>query len=91
MILYELLTGWRPFGGPITSLLHAHLQTPPPSFAERNPSVIIRPEVERVVMRCLAKNPEERPQTASELAVEFRRGCQAGEPRPRPGCAGFLA
>ena len=72
VILYELLTGHRPFTGPITRVLYSHLYTPPPSFAERNPNVSLPPEVERVVMRCLAKNPQDRPQTAQELYEEFQ-------------------
>ena len=72
VILYELLTGHRPFTGPITRVLYSHLYTPPPSFAERNPNVSVPPEVERVVMRCLAKNPQDRPQTAQELYEEFQ-------------------
>jgi len=72
VILYEFLTGHRPFTGPITRVLYNHLYTPPPSFAERNPNVSVPPEVERVVMRCLAKDPRDRPQSARELYEEFQ-------------------
>ncbi len=71
VILYELLTGYRPFSGPIIRVLYNHVSTPPPSFAERNPSVVVPPEIERVVMRCLEKDPNLRPQSARELAEEF--------------------
>ncbi|HEV3167297.1 MAG TPA: bifunctional serine/threonine-protein kinase/formylglycine-generating enzyme family protein [Isosphaeraceae bacterium] len=69
VMLYEFLTGQRPFIGPKT--LYDHLHTPPPPFAARNPSATVPPEVERVVMRCLAKNPNDRPASARELAQEF--------------------
>ncbi|MBV8556342.1 MAG: SUMF1/EgtB/PvdO family nonheme iron enzyme [Planctomycetaceae bacterium] len=72
VILYEFLTGHRPFTGPITRVLYNHLYTPPPSFAKRNPNVFVPPEVERVVMRCLAKDPRDRPQSARELYEEFQ-------------------
>ena len=71
VILYEFLTGRRPFEGPLSRQLYDHLHTPPPSFAVRNPVVTVPPAVERVVLRCLAKNPADRPQTAHALAKEF--------------------
>ena len=72
VILYEFLTGHRPFSGPVTRVLYNHLFTPPPCFTERNPNVLVSPEVERVVLRCLAKSPNDRPQTARELYEEFQ-------------------
>ena len=72
VILYEILTGHRPFSGPVTRVLYNHLFTPPPCFTERNPNVLVSPEVERVVLRCLAKSPNDRPQTARELYEEFQ-------------------
>ena len=71
VILYEFLTGHRPFSGPIARVLYNHVNTPPPSFAECNPSVVVPPKVEQIVMRCLAKNPDDRPQSAQELAEEL--------------------
>ena len=73
VILYELLTGHRPFTGPIIRVIYHHVNTPPPSFAERNPNVAIPPEVEQVVMRCLAKDPDDRPQSPRELAEMFHQ------------------
>jgi len=52
-------------------VLYSHLYPPPPPFTERSPDVGVPPEVERVVMRCLAKSPDDRPQTALELSQEF--------------------
>ncbi|MBX6316183.1 MAG: serine/threonine protein kinase, partial [Isosphaeraceae bacterium] len=78
VILYELLTGYRPFAGP--HVTYQHLSTPAPRFAERNPAVVVPPEIEQLVLRCLAKNPAERPQSARELFEEFQRALA----RPRP-------
>ena len=71
VILYEMLTGFRPFDGPATKLISDHLSTPPPPFSAKVPEMKIAPEIERVVMRCLSKTPAERPQSCAELYEEF--------------------
>ncbi len=81
VMLYEFLTGHRPFSGDAWNLLYNHCHTSPPPFAERNPNVVVPPEIERVVMRCLAKNPDDRPQSARELADLFIQTVQIEEPR----------
>ncbi len=70
VMLYEFLTGYRPFTGP--GVTYGHIHTPPPSFHVRNPAVAVPPEIESLVFRCLAKLPEDRPQSARELLNEFR-------------------
>jgi formylglycine-generating enzyme required for sulfatase activity/predicted Ser/Thr protein kinase len=72
VMLYEFLTGSRPFNGPAARVLVDVMTKPPPSFKEMNPAVDYPPEVEALVMRCLAKKPEDRPQTAREVAEKFR-------------------
>ncbi|MDX2037354.1 MAG: bifunctional serine/threonine-protein kinase/formylglycine-generating enzyme family protein [Isosphaeraceae bacterium] len=69
IILYEFLTGYRPFSEP--GLIYQHLCAEPPPFAKRNPKASVPAAIERVVMRCLEKDPNKRPQTASELFGEF--------------------
>jgi serine/threonine protein kinase len=68
-VAYWLLTGQYVFTAdtPIGILLH-HASTVPvaPSARTDRP---IPPGLERVIMRCLAKNPADRPQTASELSL----------------------
>lgn len=75
VILYELLAGRRPFGG--NGILYNHLCTPPPPLAEANPRAEVPPAVEQVVMRCLAKDPGQRPQTAHQLAEAFHQALAA--------------
>jgi eukaryotic-like serine/threonine-protein kinase len=77
-ILYEMLTGYRPFGGQITKVIYDHLYTPPPKFAAKNPNLNVPPEIEQVVLRCLAKSPDERYQSARELAEAFSRALPPG-------------
>jgi serine/threonine protein kinase/formylglycine-generating enzyme required for sulfatase activity len=78
IILYEMLTGFRPFSGQITKVIYNQLYTPPPRFAEKNPNAKVPPAIEAVVLRCLAKNPNERFQTARELAEAFFRALPEG-------------
>jgi eukaryotic-like serine/threonine-protein kinase len=69
-MLYEMICGRRAFQGANTmSTLAAILEKAPAPLAERD-SRIPR-ELERVVMRCLRKDPERRFQTMADLRVEL--------------------
>src|SRR5690606_20905680 len=72
VILYQMLTGHRPFGGTEFALMHDVVKTPPPPFSAVNPDHGVPAELEQIVRRCLAKSPEDRFQTADELAAAFR-------------------
>ncbi len=78
VLLYQLLTGRLPFTGSPLTVASAHLREKPPSMKKVNPEANVPPEVERVVMKCLEKDPALRHQTAHELADAFRRAI----PRP---------
>jgi serine/threonine-protein kinase len=75
VVAYVLLTGQPPFvGTQAIQVLVAHAQKTPVPPSEINGDV---PEdLERVVMGCLAKAPEDRYQSAAELAAALER-CQA--------------
>jgi serine/threonine-protein kinase len=74
VILFELLTGRRPFEEPTPDdLLLAHLRKPPPRFRDFGLGDLIPPSVEVVVLSCLAKLPADRPANAAELARRFLR------------------
>jgi serine/threonine protein kinase len=67
VILYEMLTGRAPFADQHTgTVLLRHLQEPP-APPSRFRSGLSR-ELEQVVLRALAKNPNQRFQSASQLA-----------------------
>ena len=63
--LYCLLTGQPPFAGPAAMVMLAHLSEAPAPLAERDPS--IPRAISDVVMRCLAKAPDERYPDAAAL------------------------
>jgi serine/threonine protein kinase len=70
---YYLLTGKPVFdAGGIMEIMRAHVQTKPIAPSKR----LARPmssELEQLILRCLAKSPAERPQTAAEMALELAR------------------
>ncbi|MCO4774099.1 MAG: SUMF1/EgtB/PvdO family nonheme iron enzyme [Deltaproteobacteria bacterium] len=74
VILYEFLVGARPIRGrTVEELLQRVISHPilPPS--QRNPDGRVDPELEDLVMRCLAKNRARRPRSGTELAQELER------------------
>ncbi len=73
VILYEMLSGKRPFEGSVENLLIAHSEWPPPMFAERGLPDLVPPALEDVVRSCLQKNPDKRPRTASELIQRYEQ------------------
>ena len=71
-VLYEMATGQQPFAQVERSqLIGAILHKPPPSLGALNAR--LSPELERIIGKCLEKEPENRYQSAKELAVDLRR------------------
>ncbi|MBE3557696.1 MAG: serine/threonine protein kinase [Ktedonobacteraceae bacterium] len=82
IILYQMLTGRVPFSGdsPVAIMLK-HLQTAPTPPRELNSD--IPPAIETVILKALAKEPEERYQQAQELALAYRQAArQVGRTSP---------
>ncbi|MCU0252392.1 MAG: serine/threonine-protein kinase, partial [Vicinamibacterales bacterium] len=78
-ILYEMLTGKRAFeGSSAASLVAAILDHEPPPVASLQP--LTPPALERLVRRCLAKSPDDRPDTAHDVADELRWIAQGSAP-----------
>src|SRR5580765_4253911 len=72
IVLYEMLTGSVPFTGetPLEIAIKPLSDTPrPPSLLRPD----IPPDLDMVVLRALAKNPEDRFQTAEEMDAELER------------------
>jgi serine/threonine-protein kinase len=69
--LHEMLTGSRAFDGDShASVIAAILRSDPPSPSSLQP--LTPPAVDRVVRKCLSKDPDERWQSAGDLADELR-------------------
>jgi serine/threonine-protein kinase len=71
-VLYEMLAHHQPFTGdtPVAIAYKQVNETPPPPSAS-NPDV--PPRLDAVVMKCMAKNPANRYQTAGELIADLER------------------
>ena len=67
VILFEALTGRVPFSGADTAtVMQKHLADIPPSLIAARPD--LPPNIEQVLQRALAKNPEQRFQSANDFA-----------------------
>jgi TolB-like protein/Tfp pilus assembly protein PilF len=79
-VLYEMLTGNRAFqGGSAVESMNAILTNDPPDPSRARPDV--PPALDRVVRRCLEKNPAERFQSARDLgfALTEASGAMTGQ------------
>ncbi|SFG36894.1 serine/threonine protein kinase [Desulfotomaculum arcticum] len=78
ILLYEMLTGSKPYSGdtPIAVALK-HIQETPRPIREVNPEV--PRELAAVVMRAIEKNPENRYQSAGELARHLEMSLDDGQ------------
>jgi serine/threonine-protein kinase len=84
VMAYEMLTGKTPFHGRTPqALLTAQLTETPAPLSERAPEVPAA--LAALVMRCLAKNPDERPQNATELLQTLDRLDVSGDWRVPTG------
>ena len=67
VILYQFLTGDKPFSGTLTTIMHKVLKEEPPAPSELN--VQVPRQFDALMVQALAKRPEERFQTAQEFAA----------------------
>jgi serine/threonine-protein kinase len=72
VVLYEMLTGQLPFrGAHETAMMYEIVNVDPP------PPASIRPEIDvdlnRIVLECLEKDPNERMQSARQVSIDLRR------------------
>jgi eukaryotic-like serine/threonine-protein kinase len=84
-VLYEMATGRHAFEGKSqASLIAAILDADPPPISAQQP--LSPPALDHVVRKCLHKDPEDRWQSAHDLASELRwiteAGSQAGVAQP---------
>jgi eukaryotic-like serine/threonine-protein kinase len=83
-VLYEMLTGQRAFDGKSQlSVASAILEKEPAPIS--SVKSMTPPALDHAIRRCLAKDPEERWQTARDLALELR---WIGEPSSQAGVPG---
>ena len=81
-ILYEMLTGKRAFQRPTSAeTMSAILNEDPPPVSQT--AINLPPALQRVVQRCLEKSPEQRFQSASDLAFALEALSESGSASSR--------
>lgn len=68
VVAYQMISGKTPFAGDFTEVMNAHKDAAPPALEAKK----IPKKVKRIIHASLAKNPDERPQTAEAFASELR-------------------
>ena len=76
-ILFEMLTGRRPFEGKALDVLQAHMNEPLPSLSAVRPDLDFVPELEAVVQRAMAKDPEDRFADAEQMLAALESASAA--------------
>jgi serine/threonine protein kinase len=77
IILYRMVAGHKPFYGGRSEVLDAHLNEMPPPPSEY---AHVSPDLERVILKSIAKKPDDRYQTGNELIAALENV----EPAPEP-------
>ena len=74
VVVYEWLSGARPFEGSLTELWSQHMFASPPSLREK--VLTISPEIEHVVMTALQKDPKQRFGSVRAFAIALQQASQ---------------
>ena len=83
--LYHIVAGRRPFEGPNPSVIMVkHINEPPAPPRDLVPD--LDGELQRIILRCLAKSPQDRYQTPAELLADLENlaAVRRGESAPHP-------
>jgi serine/threonine-protein kinase len=72
LVMYEMLTGERPFGDPESpaAMLQAMIMTTPPDVSTRSDAP---EEIDAIIAKCLARDPDHRWRSVEELGAELEQ------------------
>src|SRR5207245_8615299 len=89
-VVYETATGKKSFAGKSqASLIAAILQIDPPPMSSLQP--MTPPALDRVVKKCLAKEPEKRWQAASDVCDELKWIAEESTPKSAPSAVALAS
>lgn len=74
IMAYELLTGQLPFQGSYANLMYQHIHEQPTPLNQQNRT--ISPELSNIVLRAMAKEPQERFPSVLDFAQAFEQATQ---------------
>ncbi len=77
IVAYEWLGGRLPFEGDQYNILYQHISTPPPALHEFAPD--LPASIEEVVLKALAKDPQERFASVQSFAHALERACSQSD------------
>jgi len=87
VVIFEMVTGRPPFlGDTPVAVASKHVREHPPAPREINPGV--PPDLEAIILKCLAKSPDHRYATGDDLRIDllrFREGRAVGATNPPTG------
>jgi serine/threonine protein kinase len=73
IIMFNMVAGRPPFvGANSVEILEQHLRDAPPTFADVVPDVVVAPELEVVIRRCMEKRPDDRYQSMDEVIADLK-------------------
>lgn len=78
IVIYEWISGDRPFHGSFTEVCTQHLFAPLPPLSEKVPEIL--PQVEHVISLALAKDPKQRFASVQAFARALEQASQSAEP-----------
>jgi eukaryotic-like serine/threonine-protein kinase len=87
VVVYEWLSGNRPFQGSLSEMASQHMFVPPPPLREKAPT--LPPAVEEVVMMALAKDPRERFANVQAFANAFEQAASVTPTSPYAGTSPY--
>ena len=79
VLAYEMLESHTPFAGTPQAVMAAHVNATPPPITRRADAP---PTLKRAIMKCLAKDPSDRYQTADELLRDIEAVSTPGDGLP---------
>lgn len=86
VVLYQLLTGDRPFEGTFSAIMHKALNVEPPKPSDISMSVA--PALDAVVARAMAKRPQARFASAAEFRTALAEAVRSAEHDPLAAITG---